>query len=168
MNIQAMDLVEIGAGGGSIASARLGAIAVAPESASSAPGPACYGRGGTRPTVSVPVPPGALGGGAMEHVRRAFDEAYAQRYGYASPGEAVEAVTWKLAAVGAGPELALPRTARRGALETARTARRPVYFPEQGGYADTPVHGRDLLSPGVELVGPSVTNLEAKGRTPWR
>ena len=35
--------------------------------------------------LSVPGPPGALGGGAMEHVRRAFDEAYAQRHGYASP-----------------------------------------------------------------------------------
>src|SRR5262249_42147291 len=46
MNIQAIDLVEIGAGGGSIASVRLGAIAVGPESASSTPGPACYGRGG--------------------------------------------------------------------------------------------------------------------------
>src|SRR5712691_1247440 len=52
MNIHALDLVEIGAGGGSIARARLGVIAVGPESASSAPGPVCYGRGGTEPTVT--------------------------------------------------------------------------------------------------------------------
>jgi N-methylhydantoinase A/oxoprolinase/acetone carboxylase beta subunit len=52
MNIQAIDLVEIGAGGGSIARAALGVIAVGPESASSTPGPACYGRGGTEPTVT--------------------------------------------------------------------------------------------------------------------
>jgi N-methylhydantoinase A len=52
MNIQAIDLVEIGAGGGSIAQARLGVIAVGPESASSAPGPVCYGRGGHEPTVT--------------------------------------------------------------------------------------------------------------------
>ena len=39
MNIQAIDLVEIGAGGGSIARAALGVIAVGPESASSDPGP---------------------------------------------------------------------------------------------------------------------------------
>src|SRR5438034_8847473 len=45
MNIHAIDLVEIGAGGGSIARAQLGTIAVGPESASSAPGPACYARG---------------------------------------------------------------------------------------------------------------------------
>ncbi|HKB25401.1 MAG TPA: hydantoinase/oxoprolinase family protein [Methylomirabilota bacterium] len=52
MNIQALDLVEIGAGGGSIARARLGVIAVGPESASSTPGPVCYGRGGAEPTVT--------------------------------------------------------------------------------------------------------------------
>ena len=52
MNIQALDLVEIGAGGGSIARAHLGVIAVGPESASSMPGPVCYGRGGAEPTVT--------------------------------------------------------------------------------------------------------------------
>jgi N-methylhydantoinase A len=52
MNIQAIDLVEIGAGGGSIAQARLGVIGVGPESASSTPGPVCYGRGGAEPTVT--------------------------------------------------------------------------------------------------------------------
>src|SRR5262249_2505107 len=52
MNIQAIDLVEIGAGGGPVAQARLGVIAVGPESASSTPGPVCYGRGGTEPTVT--------------------------------------------------------------------------------------------------------------------
>jgi N-methylhydantoinase A/oxoprolinase/acetone carboxylase beta subunit len=52
MNIQALDLVEIGAGGGSIARAALGVIAVGPESASSTPGPVCYGRGGREATVT--------------------------------------------------------------------------------------------------------------------
>src|SRR6059036_2042251 len=52
MNIQAIDLVEIGAGGGSIARAHLGVVAVGPESASSTPGPVCYGRGGLEPTVT--------------------------------------------------------------------------------------------------------------------
>src|SRR5687767_820020 len=52
MNIQAIDLVEIGAGGGSIARAKLGVIAVGPESASSTPGPVCYDRGGIEPTVT--------------------------------------------------------------------------------------------------------------------
>lgn len=52
MNVRSLDLVEIGAGGGSIARVSQGTIHVGPESAGSSPGPACYGRGGTEPTVT--------------------------------------------------------------------------------------------------------------------
>lgn len=53
VRIPVIEMVEIGAGGGSIASVdALGRIAVGPESAGSEPGPACYGRGGERPTVT--------------------------------------------------------------------------------------------------------------------
>jgi N-methylhydantoinase A/oxoprolinase/acetone carboxylase beta subunit len=51
--VPAVDLMEIGAGGGSIASVNaLGLVQVGPESAGADPGPICYGRGGTRPTVT--------------------------------------------------------------------------------------------------------------------
>jgi 5-oxoprolinase (ATP-hydrolysing)/N-methylhydantoinase A len=48
-----IDMIEIGAGGGSIAAIdSLGLLKVGPHSAGSAPGPACYGLGGTEPTVT--------------------------------------------------------------------------------------------------------------------
>jgi 5-oxoprolinase (ATP-hydrolysing) len=48
-----LDLMEIGAGGGSIARRNeLGLLQVGPHSAGADPGPACYGRGGTEPTVT--------------------------------------------------------------------------------------------------------------------
>lgn len=48
-----IDLVEIGAGGGSIAWVDSGgALRVGPQSAGADPGPACYGRGGTEPTIT--------------------------------------------------------------------------------------------------------------------
>lgn len=50
--IPSLDLVEIGAGGGSIARTSLGIIEVGPQSAGAQPGPACYGHGGTAPTVT--------------------------------------------------------------------------------------------------------------------
>ncbi|WP_441230559.1 hydantoinase/oxoprolinase family protein [Tardiphaga sp. 215_C5_N2_1] len=43
---------SIGAGGGSIVRAGAGGLTVGPESAGSEPGPACYGRGGTKPTIT--------------------------------------------------------------------------------------------------------------------
>ena len=52
MNNPAIDLVEIGSGGGSLATVQLGTIVVGPESADSDPGPICYRRGGARPTVT--------------------------------------------------------------------------------------------------------------------
>ncbi|MBS0408989.1 MAG: hydantoinase/oxoprolinase family protein [Proteobacteria bacterium] len=53
LTIPSIDMIEIGAGGGSIAHVDdLGLLKVGPRSAGSQPGPACYGRGGTEPTVT--------------------------------------------------------------------------------------------------------------------
>ena len=53
ISIPVIDMVEIGAGGGSLAHVdSMRQIRVGPESASAEPGPACYGRGGTRPAVT--------------------------------------------------------------------------------------------------------------------
>jgi len=53
LRIPVIEMVEIGAGGGSIAHVdAMGRIAVGPESAGADPGPACYGRGGREPAVT--------------------------------------------------------------------------------------------------------------------
>jgi len=52
INVPAVEMVEIGAGGGSIARVDKGMIAVGPESAGAEPGPICYGLGGSEPTVT--------------------------------------------------------------------------------------------------------------------
>ena len=53
LRIPVIEMVEIGAGGGSLAHVdAMGRITVGPESAGAEPGPACYGRGGTHPTVT--------------------------------------------------------------------------------------------------------------------
>lgn len=53
ISIPVIEMVEIGAGGGSIASVdSMRQIRVGPHSAGSEPGPACYGRGGEKPTVT--------------------------------------------------------------------------------------------------------------------
>ncbi|MDH3594898.1 MAG: hydantoinase/oxoprolinase family protein [Rhodospirillales bacterium] len=72
LRIPAIEMVEIGAGGGSIASVdALKRVAVGPESAGAEPGPACYGRGGEAPTVTDAdlvlgrIDPEAFAGGSM-------------------------------------------------------------------------------------------------------
>ena len=73
VRIPVIEMVEIGAGGGSLASVdRMGRLRVGPESASAVPGPACYARGGRRPTVTDAdlalgrIDPGAFGDGAVQ------------------------------------------------------------------------------------------------------
>ena len=52
VQMSVVDIHVIGAGGGSIAWQESGAMRVGPQSAGAKPGPVCYGRGGTEPTVS--------------------------------------------------------------------------------------------------------------------
>lgn len=72
VNLPMVDIHSVGAGGGSIARVRQGALLVGPESAGSQPGPACYGRGGTRATVTDAdavlgyLPAKGFAGGRME------------------------------------------------------------------------------------------------------
>ena len=89
VRIPVIEMVEIGAGGGSIASVDgLQRLHVGPESAGSEPGPSCYARGGERPTVTdADVVLGKLSverfaGGALtlqpELARRSLDQAVGQ------------------------------------------------------------------------------------------
>ena len=73
VRIPVIEMVEIGAGGGSIARVdALKRVTVGPESASSEPGPACYGRGGLRPAVTDAdvalgkIDPDAFAGGTIK------------------------------------------------------------------------------------------------------
>jgi N-methylhydantoinase A len=106
--------------------------------------------------LTVPLAPGTLDPEAVAVLRRAFDETYAARYGYATPGEHVEAVNWKVSAVAGGRLLVLPRQAHRGGPELAVKGRRPAWFPEKGGYVDTPVYDRYRLSPETWISGPAI------------
>ena len=78
IRIPTIDIAEVGAGGGSIASLDpAGGLHVGPRSAGAAPGPACYGRGGTEPTVTDAnvvlgyIPTGPLAGGDLSVSSRA-------------------------------------------------------------------------------------------------
>ena len=90
----------------------------------------------------------------FEGARRAFEDLYARRYGMASPGEALEATTWRLTAVLETPGVDLPRVT--GPAVATAPRERPAYFPECGGFTATAVHDRDRLAPGGELEGPAI------------
>ncbi|WP_347558340.1 hydantoinase/oxoprolinase family protein [Robbsia sp. KACC 23696] len=97
ISIPVIEMVEIGAGGGSIAHVdEMRQVRVGPESAGSEPGPACYGRGGEKPTVTDAdlvlgkLDPARFAGGTMPldapAAGRAMEDAIAAQLG----GDAVQ------------------------------------------------------------------------------
>ena len=103
ISIPVIDMVEIGAGGGSLAHIdSLDQIRVGPESAGSQPGPACYGRGGIAPTVTDSdlilgkLDPAGFAGGSIPLYTERATEALDIHIGSKLDMEAVEAA-WGVA-----------------------------------------------------------------------
>ena len=103
IHVPMVDVRTVGAGGGSIAWVNAaGMLQVGPESAGSSPGPICYGRGGTRPTITDAhlllgrLDPAGLtgvdGAGGVEPVRRAFATRDRARRSGSAPEDAAAAV----------------------------------------------------------------------------
>jgi N-methylhydantoinase A len=86
IQVPVVDLMEIGAGGGSIARmSKMGLLQVGPESAGADPGPACYNRGGKNPTVTDAdlvlgyLDPNYFLGGTMPLNKTASEKAIAEK-----------------------------------------------------------------------------------------
>jgi N-methylhydantoinase A len=126
LRIPVIEMVEIGAGGGSIARVdRLKRITVGPDSAGADPGPACYGRGGTAPTVTDAdlllgrIDPTGFSGGRMALDRGAAEGAVRQEV--AEP----LALAVELAALGVSEivDENMANAARVHAIESGKDAR---------------------------------------------
>ncbi len=126
LRIPVIEMVEIGAGGGSVARVdRLKRITVGPDSAGADPGPACYGRGGTAPTVTDAdlllgrIDPAGFSGGRMALDRVAAEAAMRQ--------EVVEPLdlALELAALGVSEivDENMANAARVHAIESGKDAR---------------------------------------------
>lgn len=135
-----IQIETIGAGGGSIASVDAGGLLqVGPESAGSNPGPACYGRGNTRPTVTDAnvllgriAADRPLGGGLLarldaERARAAIDEHVGRPLGL-DPQAAAEAILTVANAKMAG-------AIRVVSIERGHDPRKFAYMPFGGGGA---------------------------------
>ncbi|WP_211233353.1 hydantoinase B/oxoprolinase family protein [Brevibacterium album] len=139
-----IDMIEIGAGGGSIARVNsLGLITVGPDSAGSDPGPVCYGQGGTAVTVTDAdlllglLDPGSFLGGRMALDREAAAEAIREQI--AEPlGISVEEAAW---GVHATVNANMADAARVHAIERGRELEHLPLFVSGG---NGPLHG-----PGV-------------------
>lgn len=153
LRVPAIDVAEVGAGGGSLAWLdKGGALQVGPHSAGAMPGPVCYGTGGTQPTVTDAnlvlgyLNPAYLVGGALrldaERAHEAIDEKIARPLGL----ERVEAAY----GIHIIANAAMMRALRAVSIERGRDPRQFALIAFGG---NGPVHGVDLArSLGVARV----------------
>ena len=105
---------------------------------------------GSEITVALPA------GIDTASVRAAFEAAYRVLFGRTPPGAAIQFVALRLALTAPVPGAeALLKLPAHPAGE-ARKGTRRVFFPDAGGYVETPVFDRYALSPGFSAAGPAV------------
>jgi N-methylhydantoinase A len=146
VRIPVTEMVEIGAGGGSIARLdELKRIQVGPASAGAEPGPACYGRGGSEPTVTDAnvalgrIDPDAFAGGTLKLDRAAAERALVGKLGAPLGFDA----SWAAAGIGEIVEENMASAARVHAIERGKTAERCTMIAFGGG---APLHAARLAA----------------------
>jgi N-methylhydantoinase A len=144
LKVPVIDLIEIGAGGGSIARLdRMGLLKVGPDSASSEPGPVCYRKGGENPTVTDAdlllgyLSPDYFLGGELELDTSAVDAALTSRLGNAAGLNSIEAAAGIHAVVNNN----MAAATRRYIAEKGRDPRRYTLIATGGA---GPVHAYGL------------------------
>lgn len=153
VRIPVVEMVEIGAGGGSIARVdAMRRITVGPDSAGADPGPACYGRGGTEPTVTDGnvalgrIDPQHFAGGRIAIYRDRADVALATRIG----GKLDLSDHWPAAGVSEIVEENMANAARVHAIERGKVIDRYTMIAFGGG---APLHaGRLAEKLGIRRV----------------
>jgi N-methylhydantoinase A len=161
-----LDMVEVGAGGGSIAwTDEVGAVHVGPRSAGADPGPVCYGRGGTQPTVTdANLVLGRLNAGYFAGGQFALDAGAAEQ---AIRGAVADRFTMDAAAFAAGiVDLADLTMAEAVRLVTIRRGLDPRDFVLVAYGGGGPLHAaaiaRELSIPTV-VIPPTPGNFSAIG-----
>lgn len=165
-----VEMVEIGAGGGSIASIdSLGRIQVGPRSAASEPGPACYGRGGEEPTVTDAnlllgrLDPDNFAGGAIALSSEASETAVTAKLA------SHHGMTWSDAAFGV-TEMVDENMANAARVHTVENGRDIEHFTMIGFGGGAPLHAcrlceklgiKELIIPPGAGVGSAIGFLKA-------
>ena len=102
--------------------------------------------------LTLPVDSGPVTRESLTRLAEAFHEKHQQTYGHANRTEAVQLVNLRLTALGRLPDLTLRQQADPA---KARLRTREVWFTTTG-FTPTPVHWRDGLTEGTQLVGPAI------------
>ena len=105
--------------------------------------------------LTLPLAAEALGPAQLAQLLEQFHRTHERAYGFSAPGEPVELVSLRLAAIGQIAKPALAPLAEAAGEATAKE-QRPVYFAESEGFVDCPVYNRYALGAGAIVRGPAI------------
>jgi len=104
--------------------------------------------------IEVPVP--APGEGWCDEVQQSFTEQYRERFAAVVPRHVeAEILSWRVTARGPEPDARL-RLSPPDTHSVASVGERAAYFPQAGGYVQTPVYDRYRLPPDTHVHGPAL------------
>ena len=107
--------------------------------------------------IRVTLPAGTLDEAGVPALVAAFEARYRELYSRLGPPVPVEVINWRVTSAGPKPDVELHLTTRpETTLQQAHKGVRAAYFPETGGYTETPVYDRYHLAPGVTFAGPAI------------
>ena len=109
--------------------------------------------------IPVPLPDGTLGAEHVAEMKATFDSVYQELYERLGPPVNVEIINWRVVSSGPTPDVALEISTEGNNAQTAADAKkgsRQAYFPEAGGFTDTPIYDRYLMKPGMTFDGPAI------------
>jgi N-methylhydantoinase A len=93
----------------------------------------------------------------LASLRSGFEKAHQQMYGYIAPEEPMQAVTFRLEAIGAVPKAEIKsRPAAKTKVEDAIMGKRDVWLVEAGGFVSCPIYDGEMLGPGHKFSGPAI------------
>ena len=109
--------------------------------------------------IEVPLPPLPLDSQGVDGLKAAFHRKYADTFGYAQPDQPTRATGWNLRAVHSSNNFRWPELPQ-APLDPIPASHRQAYFPELGGFLDTPVYSRTNLGRGAAITGPAIVEEE--------
>jgi len=106
--------------------------------------------------IRVPLPSQPLGENNLPDILAKFAEIYTRLYTHLYDGAKIQALHWRVLCSGPAPKVDVSRQAGADQRTDACKGHRKAYFPDAGGFVETPIYDRYVLQPGQEIAGPAI------------
>ena len=109
--------------------------------------------------IPVTLPNSRLSAADLDGLKATFDKVYQELYERLGPPVHMEIINWRVVSSGPTPDVSLEINSDGNDAKTATDTQkgsRQAYFPESGGFTETPIYDRYLMKPGMTFDGPAI------------